>query len=476
MTTKQEYAAYQVKFIELRQANPKLTIQDFCDSMGLNYSSAKRYIKQNYAKTNRVIPKKPDGKISTRTDDEWRELYMIFLQKCEKDPTLTIPIFAKKINENRRTVLRKFSLLRKEPEFNALILKADQKRKEHEESLKKPPRKGVAKHAIKLVEEGTPTYEAVAAEHKHRQAAGRDQNGRFIRGNKCGVIHGGYAAACGLDDDLVQIAAEIDPSSVANELIAARSQYISMQRYVNTTKRGIEERYANGNPQLDENGDPIPMESAIMRLLFGTSEKMRQLEMSIQGLVGTYAKVTKDLTMTDIKLRESREETANEILATQSQLLRDRQKYDWTAAETVRQFELRAIPAPEFLVYEAKVELENYVPPVEEGGVSDEELDLITEQYIESQAQEGDWIQQRQEEVRRVFAQMDAHDQGLTPDDFDQAGQPDSQDLPPASQDLPPDSQDLPPATSNGLDDIEAAMADAFRTLATHELMDGESE
>ena len=81
-TSRAEYLKHQAKFLALHKFNNKLTVADYCRGEGLNYESARRYIKS------------PSNK-QIRQRVEYERLYAEFHQRIILEPNLSLSIFAK---------------------------------------------------------------------------------------------------------------------------------------------------------------------------------------------------------------------------------------------------------------------------------------------------------------------------------------------------------------------------------------------
>lgn len=419
MVAKVDYAIHQVKYTELKIKNPDLTVQQYCDNVGLKYETARRYIKSRVVKAKVVKNgyRSGKGRKKDRTISEWKTLYSQFIAGCLVEPELTVSKFAEGIGDIPRTVVSGFAKVKDLPQFlelNAAV--------EAAKATAKPPKRSsrdnVSKPLHTLAGKNERALALLTDAEKEAGMGGRNSRGQFTRGHRYTVTHGGYSEACKLDPKFVAIAKEIELTSLANELVAARTQYMTMLNYLGRGTEIIKTRYEDGDPICDSEGKAVPMESEIMKLLFGTSDKLRNLEASMANMVTTAARVQKELTLVDLKEREAKALTEADILSIQSDILDERQLNDWSAVDTVKEMEKSGVPIPGFLLFEAKKEIADYVPPVEDGGVSDEELEELSRAYaIKQREVEGDWLPARREEVREVFAAMDRHDAGIVDDD-----------------------------------------------------------
>lgn len=447
MAVKVDYAIHQVKYTELKIKTPDLTVQQYCDNVGLKYETARRYIKSRVVKAKVVKSgyRSGKGRKKDRTISEWKTLYSQFIAACLVEPELTVARFADGIGDIPRTVINGFAKVKDLPQFIALSEAVDAARAAVK-TPKRPSRDNVSKPLHTLAGKNKRALSLLTEAEKEAGMGGRNNRGQFTKGHRHTLTHGGYSDACKLDPKFVAIAKEIELTSLANELVAARAQYMTMLNYLGRGTEIIQARYDDDDPICDSEGNAVPMESEIMKLLFGTSDKLRNLEASMANMVTTAARVQKELTLVDLKEREAKALTEADILSIQSDILDERQLNDWSAVDTVKEMEKNGVPIPNFLLFEAKKEIADYVPPVEDGGVTDEELETLSRDYIQKQREvEGDWLPARREEVRAVFDAMDRHDAGIVDDDQ---------------------------ATSND-DDIKL-MNDAFADISTFSRLDDE--
>ncbi|WP_419238281.1 hypothetical protein ACN08L_16350 (plasmid) [Photobacterium leiognathi subsp. mandapamensis] len=446
-----DYKKHQADFLNLRFDDPTLTVEKYCENVGLNYSSAKRYIKSNVTPKSRTRGGK--GRKKDRTESEWSVIYCNYLANCVANPTLSIAQFAKSIDDIPATVRNGFKSLKNRPEFANLEQKREQAIAQFEASKpKKTPRKFKTPPLHKIAGDDPQSQALLLNLSTVKETDDRNPDGTFKRGNQCAVTHGAYAKATGLNIEHYQIAAEIDPVSLVNEVVAARAQYISMLNYIAATKQLIDERYENGKPITDPEGNVLPKESEIMKIVFGTSDKLRSLEISIQSMVATIAKVNSQLSLQRLKERESPALSPVQVLTQQRELLQSRITHEWTATETAKKFELMGLPIPDFLLIEARQELADYVPPVEEVSISEEELDRMSLEYRQQQQEvQQSWLPERREEIRKVFDEMDRMDAGEV---------------------LEPPAIDDNESLENVQDELLAQMDDAFADIAKFESLD----
>lgn len=139
-----DYAAHQLRFLQMLKSDPSITVIAYCEGSGLKYASAKRYIKKpkkaeldaELAKIEEQVEEKKDkeieklppkkrvaitGESRTKAKQKWAELVTNFLTRAAKNPSLTIAQFAKENDVKAATLRRNIQELRNDRHFRSLF-------------------------------------------------------------------------------------------------------------------------------------------------------------------------------------------------------------------------------------------------------------------------------------------------------------------------------------------------------------------
>ncbi|GAL07900.1 hypothetical protein JCM19237_280 [Photobacterium aphoticum] len=177
-----------------------------------------------------------------------------------------------------------------------------------------------------------------------------------------------------------------------------------MMQFLQTEQAAIIQQYAEGNPKLDYDDNEIPLSKALGDLMFGCAGKLRSLEASIGAMVGTQAKIMTDFAKIAQKEHELSPVDSLTALSIRKRIMDDMDKKGWTALQAAREFERHGIKVPESILEEAKREISEYEPPIDDSGISDDELDRQTAEYLAEQQQFHDvWLPQRQAELANII-------------------------------------------------------------------------
>lgn len=425
MSGKIDYQAHQQQFWEQLEKQPTLTLAEYCEANGLKYGTAKRYIKRP-AKTGgkfqpSVMPKIKAKKTSQGND--WHSLLKEFLVRGAQNPTLTMAAFAKDKGVNGATLRRQFNSMRSLPEFDRLFDLYDEQLAKFQEAKNDKKKKRADKSKSK---EAGATAQAQSAQgdraktggigslRKPRSVEGLSQYSSAQVGRP--VVHGGYARSAGITGEIMDILMDTDPLSVCNELIIARSQYYRMNETLAKRLKEIDEMEESGDIPLDDENQPVDINAMRDRLIFGYGTRLRELELSISTMAKQEAK-----RYIDLRKQEYAELMMPHLLPAEEsslviEMLSLRTKNNWTALETCQQIEKLGARPPATLLHEAKVELANLEPEVDDTGISEQELDELFDDYtLEQIEQQDNWLPARKEEVNRRIKEAEDLENGVEP-------------------------------------------------------------
>ncbi|GAA0576185.1 hypothetical protein ACFQH5_15105 [Halomonas salifodinae] len=83
-----------------------------------------------------------------------------------------------------------------------------------------------------------------------------------------------------------------------------------------------------------------------------------------------------------------------------------------SAVDTAERVERAGLAVPFSLQQRVRAELALAEPPEPEGGMTDDELERLSQQYAEQTAGEPDWLAERREQVQQIHDQRDKERQG----------------------------------------------------------------
>lgn len=467
-----DYSEHQAKFLELYADDQTLTVKVYCDAAGLNYASARRYLK-NPLKTNRNAELLQEVKLSKKkaSSRDWPEIYQRYLKQCLADPSLTMADFALSEGIQSPQVRKQFAVQRKSGVFTAQedLVTAAQEEYQQEIAQYKVKSKSLNKRAksVRGTGRGSAQQKSKAAQQNHDRVSdcadlsiplsnidSRDELGRFRAGHRFNVVHGGYARLTGLDPDILKIVTDVDPLNLSTEILTVRSQYLSMIKYLNEEKTAIIEMYANGEPLKEFDGETDKtLNKALAEVEISLSGKLRALESSIANFAAITAKIETDYIKLQQKAFELPSVDTATGLALRKRILKDREIKKWSPLETAQRFEYYGLKVPDTIMEEAKREIAAYEPIVDEEGLTDDQLDELTNQYRERQRRviEEDLPRQKDELEQRI-AEFEAIDAGAN-----NVGTEQSQS---STEDRWGDEDDLTVYTFDDLSDFESLSVD----------------
>lgn len=178
----------------------------------------------------------------------------------------------------------------------------------------------------------------------------------------------------------------------------------------------IDEMEETGNIPLDDENEPVDINTMRDRLIFGYGTRLRELELSISTMAKQEAK-----RYIDLRKQEYAELMMPHLLPAEEtnlviEMLSLRAKNNWTALETCQQIEKLGARPPATLLHEAKVELANLEPEVDDTGISEQELDELFDDYtLEQLEQEDSWLPARKEEINQRIKEAEDLENGIEP-------------------------------------------------------------
>lgn len=465
-----DYAKHQSAFSKQLKKNPKLTLAEYCESEGLVYSTARKHIKKKAGQSQTRIDAakdraKENGKKQPAHD--WHAHLKNYLTRATQNPSFSMKAYAEEQGLNAATVRRQFKGMRDHPEFDHLFDLFEQQKAEL----------SVARSSKNEKRSGKPTpswagrkEHAIAKRDDARTNRGNkwDQKPEQIGTNEIGdpylkhtdvsapVLNRAYMLKAGLEGELLTILSEVDPLSVSNELLLARGNYLKMQENLSNRVNELVKKQENGEVIEDDDGNETDLQAAIDRLMYGYAPRLRELEMSITQFAKAEHKRYIDLRKLTLDELQSPAmlpaEEANIVIAG----LELRIKNNWSALETCQHLERLGARPPATLMHEMRMELENMEPEVEEGGVTEEELDAMFNDYEErQQIESGEWLDERREEVAQKIQEAEDIENGIEPD-------------------LSPSDIIKEAATHQAYDDLDEVVA-GFDDIDSFEVLGGET-
>ena len=440
---KVNYDEHQNEFIRQLVDNPSLKVAEYCDQAGLNYVSARRYIKKPKKKKStstvdpakaaidKPIPRKPSGRRSSR---DWGETLQDYLTMAIANPSLTMKAYAEEKDITYATLRRQFNGLRTQEQFRSLFDLYDRKVAQFSE-IRNDRR---SKSTGKTTETGRQRTAQASDRAAQKSAQGDQEAAQMVPNHTVSVvdsaqfgeqirlssahanyIHGGYCRSAGVVEDVLDILTEIDPLSVSNELLIARGQYLRMSKTISGRLAEYETMLAEGTERYKPEGseEEVDVKREIDKLLFGYAPRLRELEHSITNMTALENKRV-------FELRKHQQEQLmmpHRLPAAESalviEMLEQREKNNWDAVTTANYIEKLGAKVPAVLLHEAKLELTNAEPEDNGREVTEEELDAITAEYEEEQKiVQEEWLPERHAELQRRFKAAEDRENGIEPD------------------------------------------------------------
>ncbi|HCM0701205.1 hypothetical protein P3551_23030 [Vibrio parahaemolyticus] len=441
---KTDYKHHQREFSKLLAQNPKLTLQEYCASVGLTYSTARRHLSKKDAKASVTtkITSAQNKASQGRAKTDWHGLLKLYLSQAAANPTYTIKEFAEQNDLNPATTRKQFNRMRDLSEFASLWDLYDEKKAQFQVANNK--RRSAKSGRTVDSWQGRETHaqarlDKIQSKKDHNAAekpTQTDTNHALMHmavpqvaaiGDVCTsrsvsrpTKHGGYLKLASISLDILNAVTEIDPLSANHELILARANYLTMQQDINNRLVKLLEMKANGEPLFVGSGDDaeeVDIDREIDKIRYGYSPRLRELEASINQFLKSESK-----RYIDIRKQELAELMMPSVLPAQQQrivmeLLEQRKKKNWTATETCQHIEAQGAEPPALLLHEAKLELANVEVEIDDDGVDEEVLDAEFGQYTEEHNEQvNEWVDERREEVAREIQLAEDREAGHEPE------------------------------------------------------------
>lgn len=430
MAPRIDYDFHQQRYFERLADEPGLTVRQYCDDEGLKFNSARRYIKSSPGKnpTVKKVEKLRQVKASKRSPSrDWPMIYERYLNQLTIEPTMTMADFAQTEGLPYPQLRRCFNELRKKGDHANLEDLARRALDEHTEEVEESDRKIKAlknkKKSIR-VSKGrlAPTeHELAQITTDHSSDAQdlscddehRDHLGRFTKGNRFSMVHGGYARLTSMDPDVLRIVSNVNPLNLATELATVRAQYLSMLNYLTTEKAAIVEMYANGECFFEFDGETKKsLNKALAEIESSLSGKLRTLENSIANLTAVTAKIEIDYLKLEQKAYELPPVDAATGLMLRKKIFKERESKNLSALETARRFEYYGLKVPDTILEEAKREIATYEPPTDDDGISDDELDRLVEEHQEKKRKKLAELPEKREAILKIVEEFEEQESG----------------------------------------------------------------
>jgi len=400
-----------------------LTLTQYADANGLNPNTVRREMKPaiNVALAGQPTDKKP----ATRS------------KKPPKTPDEPTPVLkvgkvlrgeVRQMSADQRAARKRDQKSDQISDQNGGDQKSDHNQGDHNKGRgKREPAAGKAPAGGKGKKAGGDT-------HADHPASARDQNFRVhtpTRPNDaalpalCGEVggthnmdFGGYCSLLEMDDDIVELALATGLDN--RDLVLAQGRYMTMYRKQNQILKKIAEDY-DREPWVDDEGVPMPRDQVEAQAIFGTSQRMTELEAAIArhklGLMKLELERQKQAL--DVRKQALAEwnrhpmPLAERIERTRALMLH-REENELTALETARLFDLEHLEYPPSLQAEMLKEVSWLEQTADQhGGVTDDELEAESRAYREEQQRiREEWLPARNEEIASIIANEAAHQAG----------------------------------------------------------------
>lgn len=463
--SRQDYKKHAARYRKRLKRNPSLTVAAFCSNEGLNYSTARKYIKAPTAEKRKELQAELARKTGesrarlavrsqtvtkkrgrTQKEQEWIEKLTVYVTKATINPAYTIKEFAEESGLKAATVRRQLQVMRRDSQFRSLFdLYDDQKKKfkgiksrsrancsesaEGCESGGESPKAPVSEkdqdgggseterdHAPESAPKSPDKAAMDAIESgyiSHRQARARKTTALLAAHdraiNRGNTKHGGYCGAHKLVAHALDSLTEVDPLSVSDELITARARYSKMMEVFSDEMERIEQLRKAGEDTITVNGEERDLEAYYLSFALGGYEgRFSTLEHSIANMVSLENKRQMDHRKQLIEEMKMPHFLPAEATAIVIEVMNLRDRYGWDAITTAQNIERLGAKVPPALMLEVKEELASIEPEVEESSLSPEEFEKRAANYFNGREKEvAEQKRQRRKEMDEIYDELD---------------------------------------------------------------------
>jgi hypothetical protein len=455
---KPDYTKHQALYLKALGENPKLTVKQYCENAGLKYASARRYLRKpdkeviksaQSKKVNDEHKEKRDRAKRTPAQAKWASHVRNFLSRAIKNPSLSMTAFAQENGLSTNSFRRELAKLRGAADFDRLFDLFDEKLSTYRAIKNEKPSKSRNKSTGKAgrgkspkasnreqtsnegevedldhahPEDDAPTLDDVGlgkddlvTRFSHFSAARFEstQNKKQEFNRAIGppqMRHGGYTSGITLVSEMLDILTEVDPLSVADELLTARARYYRMNKWLSDEVDRIQGYIDRGEPLMigtGEDAEEVDLNRVMKELTFAYEPRLAELERSIVSLVGLENKRQFDHRKQLIEEMKMPHYLPAEETALIVQLLELRERNGWDALTTAKNIERLGAKVPAALLLELKDEIENAEPEILEGEVSPEEFERRQLEYFEGlEERESQKAKEKQKELDALFEEF----------------------------------------------------------------------
>ncbi|HBN6266167.1 TPA: hypothetical protein L3N15_004148 [Vibrio parahaemolyticus] len=432
---KVNYAVHQKAYWERKRIESNLTLQDYCLEVGINYNSARRYMKASEPTPNEDSERPISTQQSSSPTDKWDLLFKKYLLVAVEAPTYTAKDFAKEEGLNYNTLRRKFTEMRKAGLHKDLSDQFEEACKAHASrriSKAKDEQKQIHKERLAIAQENAdartqraidlmPTQEEI----HDRQTTVFDRRqfiNAFHPGHSLSSKHGAHSRlfrSC--STRIKKLISDLKSTDVEFELYSARVQYYSLLEYKEELLAELERKKEEDLPITDRDGNQSTYAKEKSKLIVAYAGRLRELEGSISGMVAIINANTTAQARLVLAAAKLPSVDMDEEYAIITNTLRQREENDWDASTTIRALEAKGVKKPpSFLLTEAKRELDLLEPEIDDSGITDEQAEARSKAYMENRESLAAQIAKKRRENAQAFEEAEfAEANANLPDDND---------------------------------------------------------
>lgn len=431
------------QYANMLKDEPKLSVKDFCVLVGVPYATAKRYITKKKAKAlddGAMVRTAIDSgaeieqrQATGKNRHNWHLLLKEYLTLAIANPKYSVSKFAKEKGVNPATMRRQFKDMRSLKQFDHLYDLYDEQKAKIAvvNSTRRSAESGEIVDSSKGRNARAKTRLDGVLKNRTQKS---HQNADVRSGNRTQMVevsedaisslkiaapllHDAYFATARVSERVLDAVAQVDPLSVSPELTLARTNLLTLYADYHTKIYELERMKEAGEALKDSEGEDMDIDSAIDRVRYGFTPRIREAEMSI-----TQMSKLENKRYIDIRKQEHAELMTPAVLPAQQQaivmqMLTDRTKKNWSAFETCQNIEMLGAEPPATLLHEMKLELASIEPEVDDSGVDEEVLDAEFGLYVEEHAEQVEsWVDDRRQEVASQIQSAEDIENGITPE------------------------------------------------------------